>query len=419
MHIFLFTLYYPLAEVNEIFLEEELRCAAEIDAIDITVIPFKQRKDELRTIPSQFTLDTTIARRVAHFSLRTICKILCRAVFWRFLVVDLIPDLFRHARLPKKLLARFLRALYISDYLIAQYRLHKSTTNFVCYSYWCDEAVSGFYLAQQREPRLAKSLKIARLHRWEVREPSYLFPFRSKALTVLDNILAVSHQGRDEFCQHYPALAQRISCFYLGVAEVAPARQQFTHTSECLEFVSCSILRPVKRVNLIYELLVAYAEQFPSRTFHWVHFGGGDALNTLRSQVKHAPHNLRVELRGATDNTIVRNYLRTANAAIFLNMSEHEGLPISIQEALSASIPVIATRAGGTPEAVDNTTGALLSLHPTLIEFAEAVQQIETDYLTYAHAARKRFEERFQSKENFRKFYTFVQTALDEKQQIS
>jgi glycosyltransferase involved in cell wall biosynthesis len=46
---------------------------------------------------------------------------------------------------------------------------------------------------------------------------------------------------------------------------------------------------------------------------------------------------------------------------IFVNSSTHEGVSLTILEAMAAALPVIATRVGGTPEVVlDNETGLLV-----------------------------------------------------------
>lgn len=56
--------------------------------------------------------------------------------------------------------------------------------------------------------------------------------------------------------------------------------------------------------------------------------------------------------------TDVRDILGAAD--MFVNPSEVEGLPLTVLEAMSASVPVVATRAGGVPEVVENGISGLL-----------------------------------------------------------
>ena len=63
---------------------------------------------------------------------------------------------------------------------------------------------------------------------------------------------------------------------------------------------------------------------------------------------------------------------------LFINVSSSEGIPVSIMEAMSAGIPVIATAVGGTPEiVVDRMNGALLSAHPSPEAIAARILEYE------------------------------------------
>ena len=63
---------------------------------------------------------------------------------------------------------------------------------------------------------------------------------------------------------------------------------------------------------------------------------------------------------------------------VFINVSTNEGVPVSIKEAISYDIPVIATNVGGTSEVVTPETGLLLSSNPRPEEIKEAILKIDT-----------------------------------------
>ena len=138
-------------------------------------------------------------------------------------------------------------------------------------------------------------------------------------------------------------------------------------------------------------------------------------MEELRQAVKTPPFNLQVELPGMQPNATVRNYLATIEGAILVHLSLHEATPIAIQEAISASIPVLATDGGGIREAIDNTVGALLPLEVEEIDFIAQADRIWSEYSLYAQAARRRFEADFQSAVNFAKFYTLLRQWRAEK----
>ena len=64
---------------------------------------------------------------------------------------------------------------------------------------------------------------------------------------------------------------------------------------------------------------------------------------------------------------------------LFLNVSEYEGVPVSVMEAQSFGIPVIATAVGGTPEIVNEENGFLLPENPSQDEIASAIYDVVTN----------------------------------------
>lgn len=68
------------------------------------------------------------------------------------------------------------------------------------------------------------------------------------------------------------------------------------------------------------------------------------------------------EFKGQMTNKQVNEFYLSNSPDMFLNVSESEGVPVSIMEAASFGIPVMATDCGGTKEAVENwVTGKLIN----------------------------------------------------------
>lgn len=86
-----------------------------------------------------------------------------------------------------------------------------------------------------------------------------------------------------------------------------------------------------------------------------------------------------------------------AGCDVYVNSSISEGVSLTILEAMAASLPVIATNVGGTPEVLDSTCGILIPPRdPAAI--AVALARLACDSRLRAElgrAARKRVEERF------------------------
>ena len=68
------------------------------------------------------------------------------------------------------------------------------------------------------------------------------------------------------------------------------------------------------------------------------------------------------------------HFYETNHVDLFINVSSSEGIPVSIMEALSFGIPVIATNVGGVPEIIqDSKNGILLDVNCSAGEIADAI----------------------------------------------
>jgi glycosyltransferase involved in cell wall biosynthesis len=137
-----------------------------------------------------------------------------------------------------------------------------------------------------------------------------------------------------------------------------------------------------------------------------VHFGDGPLRNQAMKSVT-SPL-VKFELRGQTSNAEIRKFYREEAVNCFVNLSIVEGLPVSVMEAISHGIPVLATAVYGVPEIViDGFNGLTLSA-----QFSE--QQLDNALLRFMSNdapmddwrknARALFLERFNAAENYRLF---------------
>ena len=112
--------------------------------------------------------------------------------------------------------------------------------------------------------------------------------------------------------------------------------------------------RPEKAYDIFLDAAQRAAEQSPN--LHFVVIGQGPGEDEFRRSVSAAGMNSRLSVLG------YRNDAAAVMSAfdVFTLTSRHEGKPVSIMEAMALGLPVVATRAGGIPEAVED--GKNLSL---------------------------------------------------------
>jgi len=99
----------------------------------------------------------------------------------------------------------------------------------------------------------------------------------------------------------------------------------------------------------------------------WVHFGDGPKLAEVKAlALEILSSNITFEFKGRVTNKEVLTWYTENNPSLFINVSTTEGIPVSIMEAMSFGIPVIATDVGGCSEIVNNENGMLLPKNPEI-----------------------------------------------------
>ncbi len=95
-------------------------------------------------------------------------------------------------------------------------------------------------------------------------------------------------------------------------------------------------------------------------------------------------------------------YGQCLNSNLFVLPTEWEGFPMTILEAMSAGLPVLASNVGGISEVVDDSVGKLLSRGNEEIELVEIFREILKDsswLVSRGQNARKRIVENFSEEE--------------------
>lgn len=278
----------------------------------------------------------------------------------------------------------------------------------VVYSYWL--STIGMSAVRMNEILLQKGITtklVTRTHGFDLyQERAYLYyqPFQKTMLERFDLIFPCSKQGKEYLCEKYSEFSSKIHHAYLGVEDhftgVFPKKG-----SERFNIVSCSNIILLKRVDRIAKAL----SQIDEIKINWTHFGDGDLMDDLKAEIANLPQNITVELPGRVPNSEIYQYYNDNNVNLFINVSESEGLPVSIMEAISFGIPVIATDVGGTCEIVlDGVNGRLLPESFEINELAEKIREIislsDADYETLSHNARRIYEDKFSAEKNYTDF---------------
>lgn len=193
-------------------------------------------------------------------------------------------------------------------------------------------------------------------------------PFRKFILNRVNTIITISDSGKKYLYNYLKKLQiknKKIATIKLGTFD----RGVFTNKSENAEqkiIVSCSSIIKVKRIPFLFDILNELAT---SKKIKWIHFGDGVGMRGLIESIrKFKNNNLEIELKGYVDNDEIINFYKNKHVDLFINVSTSEGIPVSIMEATSFNIPVLATDAGGTGELVGDSlkTGKLVPVNSSI-----------------------------------------------------
>lgn len=275
------------------------------------------------------------------------------------------------------------------------------------YSYWMADTAVVVSLIKAFS-RLPVQYAFSRCHRFDVYEyanPLNYLAYRSFIFSNLDEIFAISNDAKFYLeTVYHSAVSGKIQISRLGTKDYG---QNLNITrSKTLKVVSCSWLRPVKRVSLILDALDSL-----SYAIEWTHYGDGEEKNILYQRAKFLRNkNLKIFWAGKTPNYKVLESYKKIHYDVFINVSENEGVPVSIMEAMSFGIPIIATNVGGTAEIVhDGVNGYLLQKDCNIDDIVMKIDEIhdltDIEYLQMRQASRQLWLELSSSKVNYENFY--------------
>jgi glycosyltransferase involved in cell wall biosynthesis len=210
-------------------------------------------------------------------------------------------------------------------------------------------------------------------------------------------VYAVSHDLRHHIVSEgFPA--SKVGVVYNGIelqplptpADRARVRAELRASDDTLVIGTIARLDSVKDIPTLIDAAARVRERVPAML---VIVGDGAERAALERDA--AARGLHDTIRFLGHRDDARAWL--AGCDVYANSSIHEGVSLTILEAMSAALPVVATRVGGTPEIVDQECGMLVPARDAA-SMAAALQSLATaaDHRrTLGCAGRRRVEERF------------------------
>jgi len=395
--LFFFTSEYPFG-TGETFIENEMPFLAQ--AFDkIVIISNNCEGKQTRQVP-----DNVIIKRFPYElnkvqSLSSILNVF-NPLFWKEIAyIKNVYNKILTLLIVKTALISLQKSIVFKSHFSKIINENSSSEDtIVAYSYWAND--TAFALSQMKSdfPRIRM---IARAHRWDIyfeeNKADYL-PYRLPILKKLDNLFVISQDGKMYIESLLKSEFSSLKISRLGVKphSISPVPK------DDFIIVSISNIIPVKNIK---SLILALSKL--NFDFTWYHIGNGPLREELEDLSQKTIPN-KFHFLGQMSNIEVIAFLQNTAISVFVNISLSEGIPVSIMEAISCGIPVIASNVGGNAEIINNQNGLFLSSNPSPEEIAQAITSFkilsESQRLEMKENAYKSWNENYNAEKNYQDF---------------
>ena len=166
-------------------------------------------------------------------------------------------------------------------------------------------------------------------------------------------------------------------------------------------------LDPIKNLDLLFRIFVRGVREYPN--LRLVIVGDGPERIRLETSCKQESLGGHIVFTGSQQEVVP--YLRAMD--VFLLTSLSEQMPMTVLEAMSVGIPVVATRVGEIPYIIDHgINGFALELHAPVEAFVESLRALfhAERRETMGNNARQKVVDHFQEHAMVQRYRTVIQT---------
>lgn len=301
-----------------------------------------------------------------------------------------------------KAITVMMRTLHFSDFL-KKIRATVKDEQIIYYTYWNDYATYACARIKNKDK------VVSRIHRADLyllKDNNFYLAYKNLTNDKADRLFFISKEGLEYYKSTFKDYTDKLRLNYLGVKKQERLSPYGIHKS--LKLLSFSYLSPVKRVDRIIDTLSGIDDI----EIEWTHIGGGVLESELKEKADKqlaSKQNITYKLTGYMHNEDAVRYVGSNEFDFLLNVSYSEGLPVTMMEAMSLGIPVIATNVGGVNEIVcDGENGYLIARDFENGALAEKLREYYNmsaeDKLCLRKNALKTWESKFFDENNYRKY---------------
>lgn len=389
---------------QETFLINELTVLCE-NFDHVYIIPFKRKSLKYRNV--NLPNNCIILNPVFNSSLKKINFFNVFPILINF--IKLLPFPFNRSAINNALICSIIQSGFFHSSAFNIIR-EKHIGKDIHYFYW---GYGLAYILKKLKNKLNAPRCIVRFHGFDLYEERHngWLPVRYDLASEAEQLHFISKQGRNYFNEKYPKSIEKSYLSYLGVLHGYEVKRP--NNSKSIHFYSCSNIIELKRVDFILKSILAFACGNKNIEVTWEHFGDGDLFSQLSDQIKTIiiPNNFSIITHGRQSSENIFKEYKHEKKSIFINLSTTEGLPVSIMEAMSYNIPILATDVGGVSELVTSEVGLLVNASSSIDEIMHGIKDIVKNYKKFTPY--QIWMVRFHAENNYKKFIENINIEID------
>jgi glycosyltransferase involved in cell wall biosynthesis len=246
--------------------------------------------------------------------------------------------------------------------------------NTIFYTYWFDAKTHGICkLKEKQYPTMDLISRAHGIDLYEERQSPAFLPSRKYLLNLINGLFLACSCSANYISAKYPEFKNKFHVFRLGIRP--PEKLTQSSQDNIFRIVSCSSIIAVKRLDLLVDGLKELGNRCKNQQFEWHHIGGGALEEDIKRKSNYElPSNVKPIFHGEIPNKeVIKLYIKSQFDLFIIVSSSEGGVPLALQEAMAASIPVIGTDVGGIKDLVDEKNGFLLSANPSPAAITQSI----------------------------------------------
>ena len=388
---------YPYGMGEASFIRPEIAKLSE--KFDITIVSRNNTDEQTSQVPD----NVRVLRYNSNMSGSQV-KHLIKTLFTPYFygeIVRLVKTKRLNAVRLKKAFKYCMRSFHFADYLEDVRK--DMGDNVVLYTYWNDYSVLSLSMIKRKGDKL-----VSRAHRRDLYllpDNDFYLPLKELSNKKTDAVVFISEEGKEYYENNFNVPSQKM-IYRLGVSEQQV--REYTPQENSISILSLSYVVPIKRIDRIIDAIA----KIDNVKVNWVHIGDGKLMGEISERAKSAfsqKENITYCFKGAMDNVQALEYIRNNHIDLFVNTSDSEGLPVSMMEAMSFSIPVLGLDVGGVSEIIShNENGFLLPENPDVQMITDTICNFANLTVNEKQKMRENalntWKEKYNSKKNYDNF---------------